>query len=337
MKILIRLPNWLGDVVMSAGFVRTLHQRHPEAHLHLVTKAALTPIAQLLLPAEASATIHGFNKTNWPGPLGTWRFGRQLRRQYGPFAAYYSLPNSFSTAILGLGSGAAQRVGYAADGRGLLLTHAPVMPVRQHRADEYLALLPAPPAPRTADVRLENALLPIPETQPPLLLNFNSEAQARRMPEAKAAALIQAIRQVAPGQVVGLLGSHRERPRIEAVIALLPATEQANVVNLAGQTDLPGLVALLGATPLLFSTDSGPVHIANALGTPVVVCFGPGNEHSTGPYHPARARVMRAPGPVPCGECRRNRCRFGDSPPCLTQLSETEIVATVLETLSLER
>lgn len=329
MRILVRLPNWLGDVVMSAGFVRALYQRHPAAHLHFVTKAELAPLVPLLLPVGATATVHPFSKADWRGPLGAWRFGRWLRRQHGPFATYYSLPNSFSTALLGLGSGARQCVGYAADGRSLLLTHAPQLRPGQHRADEYLALLPQPPAPRTGDVRLQVLPLPPAVAPPPLLLNFNSEAQARRMPEAKAAELIQALRQVAPGRRVGLLGSRREQARNAAIIALLPAAEQEGVLNLAGTTDLPGLVALLGAAPLLFSTDSGPVHVANALGTPVVVCFGPGNEHNTGPYHPARAAVVRAPGPVPCGECRRNQCRFGDAPPCLTHLDDAQLVATV--------
>ena len=335
MQFLIRLPNWLGDVVMSAGFVRELHRRHPAAHLHLVTKAALVPLARRLLPADAAATVHGFSKAAWGGALGSWRFGRQLRRRHGPFAAYYCLPNSFSTALLGWGSGAARRVGYAAEGRAWLLTEAPRPPrPPRHRADEYLALLPNPPAPRTAAVRLR-----VPPAAPaaapaPLLLNFNSEAQARRMPEAKAAALIRALRPVAPGGVVGLLGSRGEQARNAAIIAGLPPAEQAGVRNLAGETDLPGLVALLAAAPLLFSTDSGPVHVANAVGTPVVVCFGPGNEAVTGPYHPQRAAVVRAPGPIPCAGCRRNRCRFGPAPPCLTGLDDAQLAAIVAEMLN---
>ena len=197
---------------MSAGFVRELHRRHPAAHLHLVTKAELVPLARLLLPAGAVVTVHGFSKAAWGGARGSWRFGRALRRQHGPFAVYYCLPTSFSTALLGLGSGAARRVGYAAEGRAWLLTEAPHPPrPLLHRADEYLALLPHPPAPRTAAVRLQ---LPpeTPAAEPtPLLLNFNSEAQARRMPEAKAAELIRALRTVAPGGVVGLLGSRGEQ------------------------------------------------------------------------------------------------------------------------------
>ena len=345
MNILIRLPNWLGDVVMSAGFVRALHRRHPRARLHLVSKAELSPLLPALLPPEAAFDVHPFAKKDWPGPLGPWHFGRKLKQKYGPFDRYYCLPNSFSTALLGLGTGASARVGYAADGRGPLLTHALRRRPGQHRADDYTYLLSAfgsdaaavPPA-HQADVRLTMPVLtPAAElafdaavrvASTPLLLNFNSEAPARRMPIAKAAAIIQALQQAAPGRSLGLIGAPREVERATAIIAALPEKNQAQVQNLAGQTNLTGLLTLLQGAVLLFSTDSGPAHVANALGTPLVVCFGPGDETSTGPYHASRAVVVRAPGPVPCGGCT-NVCRFGEVPPCLLNLDENALVATV--------
>ena len=365
MNILVRLPNWLGDVVLSAGFVRALHQCHPQARLHLVSKAELAPLLPALLPAGADVQVHAFAKKAWPGPLGPWRFGRRLEREHGPFQRYYCLPNSFSTALLGLGAGAAARIGYAADGRGLLLTHAPTPRPGQHRADDYTHLLTAfaadvtaVPPPCQADVRL--TLPPTAAAWPPaktvapavaaasvtsltpglateaaalLLFNFNSEAPARRMPVAKAAALIQAVHRAAPGRPLGLLGAPREAARAAAILAALPAPVRGYVHNLAGQTDLLGLLTRLKSAPLLLSTDSGPAHVANALGTPLIVCFGPGDETSTGPYHPARAVVARAPGPVPCGGCT-NVCRFGEAPPCLLNLDEAALAAAVRRLLA---
>ena len=372
MNILIRLPNWLGDVVLSAGFVRALHRAHPQARLHLVSKAELTPLLPALLPAGADFRVHPFAKKDWPGPLGAWRFGRMLRAAHGPFDRDSCLPNSFSTALLGVSSGAAARIGYAADGRGPLLTHRLRPRPGQHRADDYTHLLTALPAeaaacppPWQADVRLTLPAAAAPnsdgpriparpaaELRPsdagdgtrtsdpvpapvPLLLNFNSEAAARRMPVAKAAALIRALRRALPGRPLGLLGAPREAERAAAILAALPADERAGIKNLAGQTDLMGLLSLLAAAPLLFSTDSGPAHVANALGTPLLVCFGPGDETSTGPYHlgPGRAVVARAPGPVPCGGCT-NVCRYGESPPCLLTLDEAALAAAVRRLLA---
>jgi ADP-heptose:LPS heptosyltransferase len=226
-----------------------------------------------------------------------------------------------------------------------LLTHTPrARAGRQHRADDYTCLLSAFPAdasavppPRQADVRLT---LPAaaavsgaaPASSAPLLLNFNSEAPARRMPVAKAAALIQAVRRAAPGRPLGLIGAPREAEQAAAIIAMLPDAVRTQVHNLAGQTNLTGLLSVLHAAPLLLTTDSGPAHVANALGTPLVVCFGPGDETSTGPYHPARAVVMRAPGPVPCAGCT-NICKFGDTPPCLLNLDEVALEMAVRQLL----
>ena len=343
MNILIRLPNWLGDVVLSAGFVRALHRAHPQARLHLVSKTELTPLLAALLPAGADFRVHGFAKKDWPGPLGAWRFGRMLRRQHGPFDRYYCLPNSFSTALLGLGSGAKIRVGYAKEGRGPLLTHRPRPRPGQHRADDYTRLLTALPAeaaacplPRQAEVRLTRPVVAIEvAATAPLLLNFNSEAPARRMPITKAVAIIQALRRALPGRPLALLGAPREAGRAAAIVAALPADERANIQNLAGQTDLSGLLTLLATAPLLFSTDSGPAHVAHALGTPLLVCFGPGDDTSTGPYYlsAGRAVVARAPGPVPCGGCT-NVCRYGESPPCLLKLDEAALAVAVRRLLA---
>ena len=88
MDILVRLPNWLGDVVLSAGFVRALHHAHPTARLHLVSKPALALLLPALLPAGADCRVHSFAKQQWPGLLGAWRFGRHLRATAGPFARY---------------------------------------------------------------------------------------------------------------------------------------------------------------------------------------------------------------------------------------------------------
>ena len=95
-------------------------------------------------------------------------------------------------------------------------------------------------------------------------------------------------------------------------------------------------MALLAAAPLLFSTDSGPVHVANAVGTPVIVCFGPGNEAVTGPYYPQNAAVVRAPGPIPCAGLPPQPLPLRAAPPCLTGLDDARLVAIAAEMLNVK-
>ena len=82
----------------------------------------------------------------------------------------------------------------------------------------------------------------------------------------------------------------------------------------------------------MLSTDSGPAHLANALGTHTVVLFGAGNEKNTAPYNKEKRSILRL-GQLSCEPCEKNVCvRFG-TPQCLEQLSSVRIIDTVLTEL----
>jgi ADP-heptose:LPS heptosyltransferase len=104
-------------------------------------------------------------------------------------------------------------------------------------------------------------------------------------------------------------------------------TRRDRCVNLAGRTTLPELAWLLARMDAFVSVDSGPAHLANAVGTMTVALFGAGDETITGPWNAARLRVLRADG-VPCRMCRRNDCRLG-APVCLEDIPIEAIVAAV--------
>ena len=105
------------------------------------------------------------------------------------------------------------------------------------------------------------------------------------------------------------------------------------IQNLAGKTDLSQMVKLLKETDLMISTDSGPAHIANSLGTKLIVLFGAGDETKTRPYNLSTAEIIRLAG-LPCAPCISNICKFGE-PKCLTELDENIISNKALRLLSL--
>lgn len=327
----MRLPNWLGDLVMSSAFLLELRRQHPEAAIYLIIKDILTGLVPLL-PGGPWAGVHSFSKLTWPGMLGPWRFGRDLRQTYGPFDSYFSLPNSASAALVGLGCGAPARIGYRGEAGWLFTDSRSNQLPGTHRAEAYAALASSLEKPGRWNV----ALLPPPtashaEGQAALLVNVNSEAQSRRLPVSVALRVLAAVRATNPSQPLTLIGAPKERAYVQAVIDAAPGAWRSELINAAGSTNLPILASRLAGARLLVSSDSGPAHLASALGTPVVVLFGQGFEAQTGPLGPGPVRVVRAPGERPCGRCPSNRCRFGDEPPCLTNITSEQLAAAIRE------
>jgi heptosyltransferase-2 len=325
MNILVRLPNWLGDMVLSTAFVKALAECYPGATVDLIAKKSLAPILDHF-PAHGERFL--FDKAEY-GTLGkVYAFGRDLGRRKA-YEFYFCLPDSFSTALMGFGTGARKRIGYRKELRSPLLTHAYDKKKGLHRADEYQGLL---------HQFLGHAQpMAVPElrsngtgTRKGLVVNINSEAQSRRLPADKAVTLLTHLREQVKDEII-LTGSPQEKEHVDSVFSRLPVTD--SITNLAGQGNLGQLVSLLSSVRLLISTDSGPAHVANALGTPSVVLFGAGDEHHTGPYDRRIGQVLRL-GQLPCEPCRKNTCTAFDQPECLLRLDEKRIISLAMNTLS---
>src|SRR5437763_11423037 len=119
MKVLVRLPNWLGDLVMSLGFLDQLSAFYPEARLSVIAKKGIHQLLPYFPPLHHHFL---FSKDEYKGIAGPWRFGRSIRKQEH-FDLFFSLPDSFSSALIGAATGAQHRVGYKKEGRQVLLTH----------------------------------------------------------------------------------------------------------------------------------------------------------------------------------------------------------------------
>ncbi len=112
MKILIRLPNWLGDVVMSTAFVRAVQQQYPEAQIDAIIKKELREIAVLIPNLHK---VHSFSKQEHQGLNGVYRFGKTLRQE--KYDLFFCLPDSLSSAVMGWATGAKKRVGFGQEGQ----------------------------------------------------------------------------------------------------------------------------------------------------------------------------------------------------------------------------
>ncbi|MFD0794968.1 glycosyltransferase family 9 protein [Mucilaginibacter litoreus] len=317
MKILIRLPNWLGDIVMSTAFISAVKQQYPTATIDIVIKKELAGIAAFIVGINH---IHLFSKQEYKGLGGAYRFGKALKDHH--YDLYFNLPQSLSSLAMAWASGTKKRIGYAKEGGIFLLTNAIKQPKGVHRVDEYLYLLE----------KSAGAIAPKPEVSlngnfsasaNNAIVNFNSEASSRRMPVEKGKSLINSLTSMFKTTQFVFVGSFKEAGFIESLLSGLENQERLH--NYAGKTDLKGLAELISQSKVVLTTDSGPAHLANALNVPVVVLFGAGNELNTAPYNPKGLNIIRA-AKLDCEPCVRNVCKLYGVPKCMQLLDENKII-----------
>jgi len=322
MKILIRLPNWLGDVVMSTAFVDAVKCLYPEARIDVIIKKELGSIAGLI---PGLHTIHLFSKQEYSGLSGAFRFGKKLRPEN--YDLFFNLPSSLSSAVIGWATGSKKRVGFGKEGGFFLLTNSFKKPQNVHRVDEYISLLEQFTGNNISGRQVKlDVSKPAQVNKNKVLINFNSEADSRRMPLAKGRSIINSLTNTFKNSVFTLVGSPKEAAFIEQLIAGADNTERLE--NLAGQTDLNGLCDLMANCAVVLTTDSGPAHLANSIATPVMVLFGAGDEHNTAPYNKQDLTVLRY-GKLSCEPCVKNTCKLYSIPKCMELLDELQIINTM--------
>jgi ADP-heptose:LPS heptosyltransferase len=218
------------------------------------------------------------------------------------------LTPSFSAAWLFRWGGVSRLHGTATDGRGLLLAEriAPEALARYHRVNAYKLLLGQDPSGDPGAHRLvpeeglrERWRSRLGPGGPVLGVFPGSNAPARRWPVDRFAALAAAV--AARGARVVLMGGPAEASLTARVARAAPAA-----IDLGGRTDLTDLAAVLSVCDLVITNDTGPMHLAGAVGTPTVSLWGPSD--------PEEVRQLGAPDTrvtgtaLPCKPCRRNRC-----------------------------
>lgn len=319
MKILVRLPNWLGDMVMSVALMRQLPHFFPGARVSVIAKKGIHDLLPFF-PALEHRFI--FDKQEYKGIKGLVKFGKEIKETEN-FDLFICLPDSLSAAVMGLATGATERIGYKKEMRQVLLSSSFSKPEGLHRVEEYIRL-----------VELHTAL----EAEPPmvrldhqfpkkdyLVVNINSEASSRRLTPEKAVEILNTISGNTDLKIV-LIGAPKEKEFIESVLSGVKNPDHFD--NMAGKTSLVQLAEVLASARLMLTTDSGPAHLANSLGTHTVVLFGAGNENNTAPYNKSNRTVIRL-GELSCEPCEKNICYRFATPQCLERLNVNLIAETV--------
>ncbi|MDF2433099.1 MAG: heptosyltransferase [Mucilaginibacter sp.] len=318
MKILIRLPNWLGDVVMSTAFINAVKQVYPDAVIDIIIKKELSGIASLI---PGLHVIHPFAKQEYKNLTGVFRFGKKLRSE--KYDLFFNLPSSLSSMVMAWATNAKKRIGFSKEGGYFLLTNSYKKAKNIHRVDEYISLLH-----QFTDKNISSGPVALNIAQPvqrnnKVIINFNSEAESRRMPVDKAKAIINLLTNTFPVTTFTFIGSQKEAAFIEQIIE--GAENKSRIENTAGKTDLIGLCSIMAASKAVLTTDSGPAHLANSVGTPTIVLFGAGNEYNTAPFNKQDLSVIRY-GKLSCEPCAKNTCELYGIPKCMQMINELTII-----------
>src|SRR3989338_1599816 len=311
-NILVRMPNWVGDLVMATPVLEDLRRAFPHAG---ITAMCRSPYGDLLKEDPRINELFCFSKVNSFGRReGTRNIIEKLRK--GQYDLGLLLTHSFSSAWWFWQGKVKNRVGYLGNGRGILLTKAVSVPAELHR--QHLVV--------TYKMLLQTLNIPLSDTAPRLFLSPREVEAAQRLLEQHGVSeksllvgincgatygsakcwLPERFRQVTMRLLhekdlfVVYFGDNATASLVKEICQGLPP----RVVNLAGLTSMRELAALISLSDVLLTNDSGPMHIADALSTPVVALFGSTSEVVTGPYR--QGVVIHKH--VECSPCYQRQC-----------------------------
>ena len=294
-RILVRATNWVGDAVMSVPALQALRRGHPEAYIAILARPWVAglygrePFCDELIPYEAPR--------GWRGLSAKRRLAGELRSRL--FDCAILLPNAFEAAAIVALASIPEIIGYRGDARGWLLTRGIMRPKRgeipAHQRFYYLELL------KRAGLISEYA------TDAPIRLSGSAAAAKIGLSRFEEAAIAGPVIGVSPGAAYG--GAKRWLPERfaesavtvarerQAAVAIFGSKEELGIceavresihvrglrcINFAGITSLAEFIEMAASCDVFLTNDSGPMHIASALGVPTVAIFGATDDGATG-------------------------------------------------------
>lgn len=329
-KILIVSPNWIGDALLAQPLLARLHQQRPGAVIDALAPEWTAPVlARMPEVAEVIETPFRHGKL---ALAERWRIGRALRlRGYDEAVV---LPNTFKSALVPFFAKIPLRTGFVGELRYGLLNRVhrldentlPLMAERYAQLAENPGTGPARPLP-AARLRVDQANLTIALGQLGLsrakpVAAFCPGAEygpSKRWPARYFAEL--ARRLSAQGFAVWLFGAKKDGEIGEDIVRLA----EGAALNLCGRTDLASAIDLLSLAEVVVSNDSGLMHVASAVGAPVVALYGSSSPEHTPPLS-ASARVVRTG--IACSPCFARECPLGHFK-CMNELLPERVLREI--------
>lgn len=302
MKTLVIGPSWVGDMLMSQSLYRHLKQQNPNREIDVLAPDWCRPVlARMPEISNAIAMPVGHGSLQWQTRKN---IGKQLSNR--GYEQAFVLPNSFKSALIPWFANIPKRTGWRGEMRYGLLNDLRVLDkqafplmvqryvalseTKDHAALDISQIL-------TPQLRIDSS------AQQAAINSFQLNAEkpiafcpgaefgpAKRWPDYHYAALAKQL--IALGHPIWLFGSQKDQPVCEQIISQLSDTEKTLCFNLAGATSLPQAIDLIAACSVAVSNDSGLMHIAAAVNTPLVALYGPTSPGFTPPLSD-KASIIR--------------------------------------------
>ena len=348
-NILIVKLSAIGDVVHTLPSLAALRRLYPQAHITWVVEEAA---ADLIVGHPYLDRALVSRRKHWQQDLKKGNFSNNIREirlfvnvlRDRPYDLVIDFHGLFKSAVLVWLSGGARKLGFDSmqEGSGLFYTEKIPEDMSRHAVDRYLDFLAylgaksgeadgvnAPEFLIPSDDRniqkvsalLSKSHLDIDE--PFVAINPVALWDTKLWREDRFAMLADRITGELNIPVV-ITGSAHEKPYAESIIR---EAKTAKVFDLAGQTTLKDLAYLYRQAAVVVTTDSGPMHIAAAVGTPVIALFGPTEPRRTGPYGRGHTVISKT---LPCSPCFLKQCRTRE---CMEGITVEEVLEGVKEKL----
>jgi heptosyltransferase-2 len=338
MKILVRAPNWVGDAVMAIPALQAIRGARPNHEICVLARPAVADLFQVQPFADKILTYDFRGKH--AGWMGRGRLIAELRK--GKFETAVLLQNAFDAAWLAWRAGIPERIGYARDGRGALLSKAIAVPqqgeISKHESHYYLELLhragwietlpPIPPIrllmPDGARVSAETVLRSSGARESGWRVAIAPGASygaAKCWPPERFAQLADRLISECGADVI-FFGTLGERE----IAAGIRSHMKFPAISLVGETSMRDLAAVFARCSVFIGNDSGAMHVAAAAGLPVIGIFGSTDPDGTAPVTQQFSLIREA---VSCSPCFLRRCPVDHR--CMTRIAVDSVFTVAMQ------
>lgn len=330
-RLVILAPNWLGDAVMALPAVADLRRHFAGTHVTVAGRGAVAALFTMVPGVDSVVTLPGRGGL---AALRTWTLDADTLSA-GGFDLAVLFPNSFASALITSRAGIAERWGLATDLRRRLLTRSAPKPKAAETQAAYYQTLVASfgiaNGPRHACVAPPPSSAALAPPGPYVVFAPGAAyGTAKQWPPARFGELARLL--LADHRSVVLVGSRADQEACAAIASVADGSKAAGgaaVIDLCGRTTLAELAGVMAGASAVVSNDSGAMHLAAAVGAPVIAIFGATNEHRTSPLTrgPEATPAVIVATNVWCRPCMLRECPIDHR--CMTQVMAPRVFEAV--------